>query len=593
MDEFNPTSEQQAIIDADLFPLAVVACPGSGKTATAVRRLAAVRERLEGMRGHTALLSYSNIAVDTFRSEYLQRRGRDGASDRVVIQTMDSFITTFLLRPHGARVMNASRTPFLVLGGEPFLANYKFGEHRNPIGLDELALDRVGGKTVFYRRHKNGGSSKLDEETTKAARLKAGALAKVGGYTYALGRAWALVLLKNEPRLTTALARRFPQILVDEAQDIGSFEGEILDLLSAAGSVVSLIGDFHQSIYGFNFANGAYLREFSSRPGVLNLPLTQNRRSIPSIVTVANALACTSSKPFRQTADRLSGAYYWRYDGEQLAQLMSAWVMALGVEGYRLNDATVLCRGTTLLSKLSSGAEDLGQSAVKHFAAAAAEREQGNDIAKVLDHCAQGVLHVVDGLPESFTRDLKGMRRDGGMHAMRRLVWNLIRSPDNGIPLATLAAKSEWQPALKKNLEDWLDLVETQTPYRRVPTWAARVKTTNLPEVGPLLAVDLGQKEWAGLRRGTVHSAKGEGVPAVMYLTAKKDLDTMLAGTGDEEGRIGFVAVTRARDLLVVAIPKNTSSATVQTMMDKGFSEWGVGKVAATAAHVEMTAATS
>lgn len=573
--EFNATLEQQAIIDADLGPLAVVACPGSGKTATAVRRLAEVRKRLVGSRGHVALLSFSNVAVDTFRIEYQRLRGRDSAADRVVIQTMDSFITTFLLRPHGARIMRASRIPFLVLGGEPFLSNYRFGDAKNPIGLEELALDREAGNTVFYRRLRNGGASRLDEETSEAARRKIGALAKVGGYTYALGRAWALVLLRSEPKLIAALARRFPQILVDEAQDIGSFEGEVLDLLSAAGSVVTLIGDFNQSIYGFNFATGAYLREFSERAEVQNRPLTQNRRSLECIVSVANALANTDSRPFRTTVERLSGAYYWRYDHDQLPQLMSAWATALGARGYQLNEAAVLCRGGSMLEKLTSAADEVGQSAVKHFAAAATERDQGGDIARVLGHCARGVLYVVEGLPETFIRDLIGIRKDGEMQILRHLVWKLIRSPEKGIPFAKLSAKSQWLPTLKKNLEVWLDQLESETSFKRISTWSARIKSTKLPDLGPLLSVDFGQNEWAGLRRGTVHSAKGESIPAVMYLTAKKDLDAMLAGTDHEEGRIGFVAATRARDLLVVAIPKGTTDATLNTMVAKGFSEWG------------------
>ena len=54
---FEPTEEQRAIIDADLVSLAVVACPGSGKTTTAVRRLKEIRRRLAGSRGYVALLS--------------------------------------------------------------------------------------------------------------------------------------------------------------------------------------------------------------------------------------------------------------------------------------------------------------------------------------------------------------------------------------------------------------------------------------------------------------------------------------------------------------------------------------------------------
>ncbi|MEX5591441.1 UvrD-helicase domain-containing protein [Pseudomonas orientalis] len=574
MDEFNATPEQQAIIDADLRPLSVVACPGSGKTATAVRRLAEVRNRMTGTRGNAALLSFSNVAVDTFRTEYQQLRGRDSTSDRVVIQTMDSFITMFVLRPHGARIMKASRTPFLVLGGEPFLANYRFGDDKKPIGIEDIVLDRENGKTILYRKHRNGGWSRLDDENSELARIKIAALAKVGGYTHAVGRAWALALLRKEPRLTSALARKFPQILVDEAQDIGSLEGEILDLLMAAGAVVSLIGDVHQSIYGFNFATGAYLRDYATRPGVLSHSLTQNRRSLPCVVSVANSLALSCTQPYRKTVSRLSGVYYCRYDVEQLPQLIADWGAGLRTAGYQLIEASILCRGASLLSRLSSETVEMGQSAVKHFAAAASVRDQGGGIAKVLDHCAKGVLHIVHGLPVTFVQDIKGMRMNGEMNTIRRLIWKLIKSPDKGIPLASLSAKSQWLPQLKTNLAGWLDQLEKQTSLKRIPTWAARIKSTKLSSTGPLLTVDLGNNEWAGLRCGTVHSAKGEGITAVMYLTTKKDLESMLAGTDGEEGRIGFVAVTRARDLLVIAIPMDTTATTVQSLVSKGFSDW-------------------
>lgn len=138
--------------------------------------------------------------------------------------------------------------------------------------------------------------------------------AATGAYTYGAGRIWALVLLKNEPRIAKALALRFPHILVDEAQDIGPFEGALLDGLSAAGNTISLVGDFHQSIYSFNFATGEYLRNFTSRADVLKLPLTQNRRSVESIVKAANLLAGTDSTHFRTLPARLTGTYFWRYD---------------------------------------------------------------------------------------------------------------------------------------------------------------------------------------------------------------------------------------------------------------------------------------
>ena len=588
---FEPTEEQRAIIDADLVSLAVVACPGSGKTTTAVRRLKEIRRRLAGSRGYVALLSYSNVAVDTFRDEYRLLTGRSGDEDRVVFHTVDSFIATYLLRPHGSRIMNCSRTPFVVLGGEPFLATYSIGSGKDSFGLDRVLLDRKSdGKTEYHQKFRGGGKRALDAQTSELVRKQAVHLGKVGGYTYGFGRAWALALLRREPRLAAAVARRFPQILVDEAQDVGSFEAALLDVLAKAGSVVSLIGDVHQSIFGFNFATGAYLREFAKRDGVLSLPLSQNRRSLPSIVKFSNALAGTDSKPHRDTSDRLSGTFYWRYEDKQLPQLMSAWATSLKAESYELSEGAVLVRGNSLLTKVSTGTEELGQSAVKHFAAAAAVREQRGDIAKALEHCAKGVTMLVDKLPSSFVHDLKTQGRDGDLVVMRRLVWGLIRNAETGIPLGTLNAKEEWHPLLKKNLEAWLDCVEERTQYRRVDSWSYRVTTKELPD-RPIVAADFGQNEWSGLRFGTVHSVKGEGIPAVMYLTAKGNLDALVAGTGDEEGRIGFVAATRAQDLLVVAIPKKTSEDVIKALRGYGLAEWGQAKLAVLTTALAVPAA--
>ena len=590
---FDPTPEQRAVIEADLVSLAVVACPGSGKTTTAVRRLAAIRRRLAGSRGYVALLSYSNVAVDTFRNEYRLLTGHSGDHDRVVFHTVDAFIATYLLRPHGARIMNCTRTPFLVLGGEPFLTRYAIGQRKESFGLDRVLLDRKeDGSTELYQQFRGGGKQLLDAEKSAAVRLQARKLGEVGGYTYGFGRAWALSLLRKEKRLAAAVARRFPQILVDEAQDIGSFEAALLDVLGNAGSVVSLIGDVHQSIFGFNFATGAYLREFAKREGVLSLPLSQNRRSLPAIVKFSNALARTDSRPHRENCVRRSGTFYWHYEDKQLPQLMSAWATALKAERYELSDCAVLVRGNSLLAKVSTGVEELGQSAVKHFAAAAAVREKRGDIAAALEHCARGVTLLVSGLHSSFVHDLKTLGQDGDIVAMRRLVWSLIRNPQEGIPLGTLSAKADWHPELKKNLARWLDRVEAQTRYRRIDSWANRVTIKGIP-ANPIVTSDFGQNEWSGLRFGTVHSVKGEGIPAVMYLTAKDNLYALVAGTDAEEGRIGFVAATRARDLLVIAIPKKTNDSVVKLLQGFGLTEWGQKMLAVVTSSAELNPAES
>ena len=121
------SAEQQAIVDAPLVPLAVIACAGSGKTATAVHRLVAMRRLLADDRGRVALLSFSNVAVETFRRGYqvlAQKLPTGAGRSRVDIDTLDGFITSHILRPHAYRTMGAPQAAFLVTGSEPFLDGF-------------------------------------------------------------------------------------------------------------------------------------------------------------------------------------------------------------------------------------------------------------------------------------------------------------------------------------------------------------------------------------------------------------------------------------------------------------------------------------
>ena len=48
---------------------------------------------------------------------------------------------------------------------------------------------------------------------------------------------------------------------------------------------------------------------------------------------------------------------------------------------------------------------------------------------------------------------------------------------------------------------------------------------------------------------------KGESLDAVLYVAKKPHVRAFLDGPASEDGRIGYVALTRARDLFVLAIP--------------------------------------
>ncbi len=88
--------------------------------------------------------------------------------------------------------------------------------------------------------------------------------------------------------------------------------------------------------------------------------------------------------------------------------------------------------------------------------------------------------------------------------------------------------------------------------------------------------VDLAANNAARIRADTVHQAKGESLDAVLYLAAKKEhASALLAGVDAEVGRIGYVAVTRARNLKWLAVPANCLANLRPSLLARGFQEAG------------------
>jgi superfamily I DNA/RNA helicase len=569
---FVATTEQKAIIEADPVSQQVIACAGSGKTATAVRRLKELRGRLGTARGYVALLSYSNVAVDTFREEYNSlAKSQRTLSNRVAIQTVDSFITSNILLPHAARTMGCDRQPFLVRGGEPFLNSFKVfnGEHNVDIEHVHVSLDG-NGELAFSESSRNGPRKTVAPDEARKAIHRLG---KFGAYTYELGRYWALSCLVRQDRLLRILACRYPYILVDEAQDVGSMHGALLSALMEAGSTVSLLGDPNQAIFEFADADGGFLRSYASEPGCLVQPLTENRRSVEPIVQVANLISGTNSKAIRDAPQRKHGAFLLRYKTGELDKLLSTFSAILTGCGYAKSEAAVLCRGNTLVERLVGGAEEVGRGATKRFACAAIARDRAGDIAAAFEHTVDGVLRVLKGAPETLKRDTIAGRRDALPRTFRRHVWQFLKAPDSGLPYAGRDAKSQWLVDLKVRLPALLDALERDCGLTRLPTWRQNVTAADVGD-GPLLRTDLAEGDVRGLAIRTVHMAKGESIGAVLYVAKTADANNLLAGPGSEEGRIGYVAITRACDLLVLAVPSTAPAAAVAALEAKGFMLW-------------------
>ena len=110
-----------------------------------------------------------------------------------------------------------------------------------------------------------------------------------------------VTLLQEEPAIAAALRDRWPDISVDEYQDIDAMQYALLRLLTGDGTGLTVIGDPDQAIYGFRGADvGFFLRFAADYPGATTLRLTANYRSSPAVVAAAlQAVAPSTLVPDR------------------------------------------------------------------------------------------------------------------------------------------------------------------------------------------------------------------------------------------------------------------------------------------------------
>lgn len=167
---------------------------------------------------------------------------------------------------------------------------------------------------------------------------------------------------------------------------------------------------------------------------------------------------------------------------------------------------------------------------------------------------------------------LQGTPNDGWMLALKRMLWTFTRNEKTGLPLSSLEAKTKWHPQLLKNMRELLAKMEKEFGLKTVATFGQRMAKKGLEDIA-LTGVEAAEKKGPGIRVETVHQVKGESIGAVLYVATKANISALLEGTGTEEGRIGYVALTRARNLFWLAVPNSCLGAMRVRLIEVGFTE--------------------
>ncbi len=98
-------------------------------------------------------------------------------------------------------------------------------------------------------------------------------------------------LLRDTPALLAHYRQRFSQILVDEFQDTNSIQYAFVRVLAGDSGQVFVVGDDDQAIYGWRGAKVENVQKFlHDFPDVKTIRLEQNYRSTANILNAANAV---------------------------------------------------------------------------------------------------------------------------------------------------------------------------------------------------------------------------------------------------------------------------------------------------------------
>jgi DNA helicase-2/ATP-dependent DNA helicase PcrA len=396
---------------------------------------------------------------------------------------------------------------------------------------------------------------------------------------------WSALL--RDPSTARVLRAQFDHVLVDEYQDTNTLQADLLADLAVGGATVTAVGDDAQAIYSFRAATQRNILDFPERFGADVVLLERNHRSTPSILDTANAVIeeAAHRHPKVLRAERADGprpALVTCGDEGAQSAAVCARLLQHHEQGVAFRDQAVLFRTShhSDLLELELTARRIPY--VKYGGLKFLEAAHVKDLVCGLrlvenprDELAWfRVLQLLEGVGPATARKLSTT-------ATQRPITD-VDAPIAGELFATLDdarghAEASTPGVAVERMRAWLEpLLE-----RRYPDIAARVADLDqlqlAAEAAPTFSRFLADltldppaatSDLAGpphldddvLTLSTIHSAKGGEWDVVHVLqvtdgSIPSDMATGNEESIEEERRLLYVAVTRARDRLFLYAP--------------------------------------
>ncbi len=407
---------------------------------------------------------------------------------------------------------------------------------------------------------------------------------------------WAQMV--SDPELAAELGGKFDHVLVDEYQDTNRLQSTILLGLKPNGTGLTVVGDDAQSIYAFRGANVRNILDYPAQfsPAAEIITLERNYRSTQAILAAANGVIGLAKERFTKNlwSDRDAGrlpmlvsvrdeAGEADYIVERILETREAGTLlkhqavlfrtshhsgALEVELTRRNIPFVKFGGLKFLE--AAHIKDL--LAILRWAENPRDRAAGFRVLQLMEGVGPGsAARVLDHIavaadPISALNGAPAPPRAGEAWGAFIKMAQSLRGGRSGWPAEMGQARQWYEPNLERMHEDAVlrraDLVQLEQIAAGYPSRERFLTELTLdpPEAtSDQAGVPLLDEDYLNL--STIHSAKGQEWKSVFVLNVVDGCMPSDLGTGqtheiEEERRLLYVAMTRAKDDLHLMLPQ-------------------------------------
>lgn len=585
--EYELTDERIRYIEAKGLSI-LTACPGSGKTTSIAYKLGVLKDCTSN---RVVCLSFTNNAVAELISTYESLHSSRIAFPHI-ISTIDSFLSQYIVLPFWYLIPGLKQRPSIMddtKDASLYERTYKGKDGKLHKGFYTNLTDKQ--RNFYYSHTKKEysiigpesycwGNLMIDAPEGKVvARHVINRRLNLGILTSADVEYYSKCILSQHPVIAHALAKRFNYLIMDEAQDMSKIQFEIIQLLIDGGlQNVELVGDLRQSIYAWRNAYPEMFRKFLDDNNWNQLQFIHNRRSTQTIIDQYNRIKEKQDPDIRSHKVHSLGLpiYVYHFDEDNEQKLIQHFINEC--ESHNLHKRKIICRGTDQYKELSGNeeAKSCWKSSIPRYIIKAYDEFSRGDIAESI----KTMKYVYSMINDKYK---KNETSNSGKNEFVSTFSSLEENPLDVSKLLLFLRKlpstslsiEKWQNAVERLIEEHFNF-EAGTIDFEIKQRMDYCKMKDVKQTAVCNFFQVKFNHYAS-EISTVHKVKGLTFDAcLVFLKPNQSTNLSLELFSKvkelkEKHRLLYVACSRPRQLLALAIPKSEPKEKIDKYINPGY----------------------